>query len=156
MATECSDRLMAVLRREIDDLHDSVQENDPDTGRAPADGLDAAGGTGRRRRAVGAKERIDALGQLTRTLEKLLELKRLEGVAAQGEAAGEAETARLRAELLDRLRSLDARRRAGPTLFDPVTGAFHGDPAPLHEAEERGGSARASDAAAPSGTAGGA
>ena len=147
MATECSDRLMAVLRREIDDLHDGLKENDPETGHAPADGLGAAGESGRRRRP-GAKERIDALGQLTRTLEKLLELKRLEGIAVQGEAAGEAETARLRAELLDRLRSLDARRRAGPTLFDPLTGAFHGDPAPLHEVGDGSGGADAIDGAA--------
>ena len=39
-----------------------------------------------------AKERIDALGQLTRTLEKLLDLKRLEKLASEGGQADEAET----------------------------------------------------------------
>lgn len=66
---------------------------------------------------------------MTRTLEKLLELRRLEMLAAQGGAEDEAETARLREELLNRLRSLDARRRAGPALFDAATGAFAGDAA---------------------------
>ncbi|MEF2546743.1 hypothetical protein VQ045_06205 [Aurantimonas sp. E1-2-R+4] len=78
---------------------------------------------------MAAKERIDLLVLMTRTLEKLLELRRLEMLAAQGGDEDEAETARLREELLNRLRSLDARRRAGPALFDTATGAFAGDAA---------------------------
>ncbi len=76
-----------------------------------------------------AKERIDALGQLTRTLEKLLDLKRLEKLASEGGQADEAETRRLRAELLSRLKSLDKRRREGATLFVGVDAdaVFGGD-----------------------------
>ena len=86
------------------------------------------------RRAAGlplglAKERIDVLGQLTRTLEKLLDLKRLERLASESGQTDEAETRRLRAEFLARLKSLDRRRREGPTLFVGVDAdaVFGGD-----------------------------
>ena len=89
---------------------------------------DSAGRVARVGRAGGgrSKDRAEALGQLTRTLEKLLELKRLETLAGQGGTEDRAETERLRAEFLTALRNLDARRRAGPTLFDPQTGAYAG------------------------------
>ena len=92
----------------------------------------AASATARKTTALplgSAKERIDALGQLTRTLEKLLDLKRLERLASEGGQADEAETRRLRAELLTRLKSLDMRRREGATLFVGVDAdaVFGGD-----------------------------
>ncbi|MCB8836107.1 hypothetical protein [Aurantimonas sp. VKM B-3413] len=93
---------------------------------APAEGSTARAGTAGRAGGPRSKERAEALGQLTRTLEKLLELKRLEMLAGQGGAEDRAETERLRAEFLLGLRNLDARRRAGPTLFDPQTGAYAG------------------------------
>ncbi|WP_157944516.1 hypothetical protein [Mangrovicella endophytica] len=75
----------------------------------------------------GAKERIEAIGQLTRTLEKLLELRRLEALAQAGaNEASDAETVALRQEMLKRLKALDARRRAGPSLFDPDGTEFAG------------------------------
>ncbi|WP_185983134.1 hypothetical protein [Aureimonas mangrovi] len=69
-------------------------------------------------RPAEVKARVEAVSQITRTLEKLLELRRLE---ALGEAEGEdeAETGRLRDELMARLRALDARREAGAGLFAP-------------------------------------
>lgn len=72
------------------------------------------------------KGRVEAIGQMTRTLEKLLELQRLEALAAR--SAGEAdaaETERLREELMRRLRAIDARREGGPRLFD-AKGALGG------------------------------
>lgn len=131
-----SDRLLALLTREIDVFEIVVKENNPEkaTSSRVAVGQPkrAAGvATDRTREFAAAKERIDLLVQMTRTLEKLLELRRLEMLAAQGGAEDEAETARLREELLSRLRSLDARRRAGPALFDTETGAFAGDAATL-------------------------
>ncbi|MBB3996580.1 hypothetical protein [Aureimonas pseudogalii] len=67
---------------------------------------------------VGAKARIEAITQLTRTLEKLLELKQLEALQRAGAAeADAAETERLSAEMLKRLRALEERRVAGGGLF---------------------------------------
>lgn len=63
--------------------------------------------------AVGAKGRIEALRQMVRTLEKLLELKQLETLAVGGAEAPDAEAERLAAELMRRLRVLDRRRRSG-------------------------------------------
>ncbi len=129
-----SDRLLALLTREIDIFEIAIKEYKPvkealgqtAVGRPKG----AAGvGTDRTREFAAAKERIDLLVQMTRTLEKLLELRRLEMLAAQGGDEDGAETARLREELLNRLRNLDARRRAGPALFDTATGAFAGDAA---------------------------
>ncbi len=60
------------------------------------------------------KERADALGLLTRTLEKLLELRVQEASAGRDD---EAETLRLREDFMRQLRALDARRVGGPRLF---------------------------------------
>ena len=49
-------------------------------------------------RRASAKERVESIGQAARTLEKLLELKRLERLAVEGGDADAAETARLREE----------------------------------------------------------
>lgn len=127
-----SERLLAMLDGEIARLEREIKDNNPKkssgklpTARSePADcGGAAPASSGRpagRKTAGGTKERIEAIGQLTRTLEKLLELKRLERLAAGGgEAADDAETAKLRAEMMKRLRALDARRRTGPSLFGP-------------------------------------
>ncbi|MEX6505630.1 hypothetical protein [Jiella sp. M17.18] len=137
MAKLLSDRLLALLTGEIAALEKLVKEYKPgkrarggsraaDAAACPAE---AASGSAVSARPAGptVKERTDALSQLTRTLEKLLELKRLEMLAQQGGAEDAAETERLRAELLAGLRSLDGRRRAGPTLFDPETGAYAGE-----------------------------
>ncbi len=70
-------------------------------------------------RSADAKARVDAISQLTRTLEKLLELKRLEAMSREtGRAEDEAEAARLRAEMLKRLRAIDARREGRAGLFE--------------------------------------
>ncbi len=129
-----SDRLLALLTREIDVFEIAIKEYKPvkaTPGRSAVGRprVAAGAGTDRTREFVAAKERIDLLVLMTRTLEKLLELRRLEMLAAQGGDEDEAETARLREELLNRLRSLDARRRAGPALFDTARGAFAGDAA---------------------------
>lgn len=73
--------------------------------------------------AAGAKARVDAIGNLTRTLQKLLELTRLEGLAARGGADEESEAERLRAELMKRLRAIDARRGSGLRLFENAASA---------------------------------
>lgn len=72
---------------------------------------------------MGPKERIEHIGQMAKVLEKLLELRRLETLAAAGGPQDDAEAARLGAELLSRLRSLDARRRHGELLFGPAASA---------------------------------
>lgn len=95
-----ADRLMAALDAEMRALERTLEENNPENGRA------------------GGKVRIDAIGQVTRTLEKLLELRRLEALAnATGEEADAAETAKARAEMMKRLRAIDERREAGAGLF---------------------------------------
>ncbi|KQT55262.1 MULTISPECIES: hypothetical protein [unclassified Aureimonas] len=73
--------------------------------------------------ATGAKGRIEALGQMVRTLEKLLELKQLEALAAGGTEAPDAEAERLAAELMRRLRVLDRRRRGGVKVVAAADGA---------------------------------
>lgn len=98
-----SERLLTVLRREMDAL-EADDEAPPGAG----------------------KGRIDAVAQMTRTLEKLLELKRLEALEARGGDDPDGETVRLRGELLQRLKALDARRRDGPSLFDGA-GRFAGE-----------------------------
>lgn len=111
-----SERLLAVLTREMDALEESSKEFKHSSGGDPVVG----GGV-----SAGAKGRIEAVGQMTRTLEKLLELTRLEAMAARGDEDEDGEAARLRDELLKRLRALDARRRVGPTLFG-VDGRYAG------------------------------
>ena len=66
------------------------------------------------------KARIEAIGHLTRTLEKLLELRQLEALTQTAEAEGDdAETERIRREMLKRLRTLDEKRDRGGGLFAP-------------------------------------
>lgn len=132
MAELLSDRLMALLTEEIDTIEGAAKEKKPKKmlpGRTVAGPARASrpAKTTTSCRSAPAKERIDLLLHLTRVLEKLLELRRLEILAVQGGGEDEAETARLRNELLSRLRNLDAKRRGGPTLFDRDTGAFIGD-----------------------------
>lgn len=103
-----SGRLLRVLTREMDALERASDAARP----KPAED---GGGEGAAD-AAGSKARIEAVGQMTRTLEKLLDLRRLEALAVSGDS-DDAEAARLREELLRRLRALDARRRAGATLF---------------------------------------
>jgi hypothetical protein len=60
---------------------------------------------------TGEKARIDAIALATRTLEKLIELKRLDG--PDGAEGDEAEGRRLRDELMRRLRLIDEARGGG-------------------------------------------
>lgn len=79
---------------------------------------DAAASKGDGEVQAGAKARIEAITQLTRTLEKLLELKQLEALQRAGAAeADTAETERLSTEMLKRLRALEERRVGGAGLF---------------------------------------
>lgn len=74
--------------------------------------------TGEADPAPGAKARVEAISQSARTLEKLLELQRLEALQQKTDSEDDAaETDRLRAEMLKRLRAMDARRAAGTGLF---------------------------------------
>ncbi len=150
MAELLSERLFVLLRREVETLQAEFSDNIPlsrAAGAARANAARAASGGGAKRRASAkaggeaasaparratAKERVESIGQAARTLEKLLELKRLERLAVEGGDADAAETARLREEFLSRLRSLDARRREGATLFD-ADGAYAGDPRPVDD-----------------------
>ena len=142
MAELLSDRLFALLLREVERLEAEVED---DQSGVTAQGLGAgtsggesrgapkgrvAGRTTAASRAApvgvkpgamrgGFKERADALILLTRTLEKLLELRSLEARAGEDD---EAETLRLREAFMRRLRSLDARRAGGPKLFGDEAG----------------------------------
>ncbi|MEH6718918.1 MAG: hypothetical protein V7704_08575 [Aurantimonas endophytica] len=86
-------------------------------------GATAASGAAVGAKRMGSKERIEHIGQMAKVLEKLLELRRLETLAAAGGPQDDAEAARLGAELLSRLRSLDARRQRGELLFGPEASA---------------------------------
>lgn len=149
MAELLSERLFVLLRREVETLQAEFSDNIPlsrAAGAARAQAARTATANGAKRRAparaggeaapaprrASAKERVESIGQAARTLEKLLELKRLERLAVEGGDADAAETARLREEFLSRLRSLDARRREGATLFD-ADGAYAGDPRPVED-----------------------
>lgn len=71
----------------------------------------------------GGKTRLDAIGTLTRTLEKLLDLRRLEALALAGSDENEKrEAERLGRLMLSRLRALDARRVRGELLLPSVPG----------------------------------
>jgi hypothetical protein len=107
-----SARLLVLLTRELAALERACEEDSPD-------------GVAGDKREAGAKGRVEAVALVTRTLEKLLELKRLEALSARGDTDEDAEAARLAAEMLRRLRALDARRRGGAVLFEP-DGRFHG------------------------------
>lgn len=98
-----ADRLSRLLQSDLLALERHFKEYDPDCG---------PGG------ATAIKGRVEAVSQITRTLEKLLELRRLEAlILEEASAEDEAETARLREELLRRLRAVDERRAGGPGLF---------------------------------------
>ena len=125
MAKLLSDRLFALLRREVARLEVEARERIPASaehspGGSGGDLLDKAGGkpapAGAKAASprTGFKERADALILLTRTLEKLLELREVEARAGKDD---ESETLRLRDEFMAQLRALDARRAGGPRLF---------------------------------------
>ncbi|WP_279477809.1 hypothetical protein [Aureimonas sp. SK2] len=72
-------------------------------------------------RAAEAKARVEAISQLTRTLEKLLELRQLEALSREtGRREDEAEAEHLRAEMMKRLRAIDARRDGEAGLVEAV------------------------------------
>ncbi|MBP0617917.1 hypothetical protein [Jiella mangrovi] len=130
MAELLSDRLFMLLLREVERLEDEIGENSPNKNSTEPFGGEGAGkigvsagrtsakpasaGTKAASTRAGFKERADALILLTRTLEKLLELRAEESAAGQDD---EAETLRLRDEFMRRLRALDARRAGGARLF---------------------------------------
>lgn len=134
-----SDRLMVLLRGEIYAFERAARQDRSVTagGKRPAgagagagvgvkvgvDGVGVDGAVaGRAAPGAGRKERIDALSLLTRTLEKLLDLKRLELLAGKGGEEEDGETVRLREELMARLKALDARRAGRMRLFDAEDG----------------------------------
>ncbi|KQT54255.1 hypothetical protein ASG43_01115 [Aureimonas sp. Leaf454] len=131
--TLLADRLLALFGFELGVLERAVEPL-----RADAD-------EGERDFGVGAKARIEALGQMVRTLEKLLELKQLEALASGAGAEGpDAEAERLAAELMRRLRVLDRRRRAAglPTTLTGEAGEGAGN-APVGRSEASGATAAA-------------
>ncbi len=73
-------------------------------------------------RAGEAKARVEAISQLTRTLEKLLELRQLEALSREtGRLEDTVQADALRAEMLKRLKAIDARRGGGAGLFDAMS-----------------------------------
>lgn len=144
MAELLSDRLFALLLREVERLEVGAEDDHPAITAqgqtpGPAPGADVVASRRESRGALkgpaagrptpvgakpaagrgGFKERADALILLTRTLEKLLELRALEASAGEDD---EAETLRLREAFMRRLRALDARRAGGPRLFGDEAG----------------------------------
>lgn len=102
-----ADRLLALLRVELRAFETSVKDTGPNN--------DAS--------AMSGRVRFETIAQMTKTLEKLLDLKRLERLADVPEAADEGEARRLRSEMMRRLRALDARRVLGsgmPFGAEPV------------------------------------
>lgn len=98
-----ADRLAMLLQSDLSALERHFQENGPDEAQVAATAI---------------KGRVEAVSQITRTLEKLLELRRLEALTLEeASAEDEAETQRLRDELMRRLRAVDARRIEGAGLF---------------------------------------
>ncbi|MEE2952412.1 MAG: hypothetical protein VYD57_14365 [Pseudomonadota bacterium] len=96
-----AERLMDLLLAEIGTAEAVFEENGPEP-----EAESRSKGTTRR---SGAKERIETIGLLARTLEKLIDLKRLE--ANEGPDGQEGpETERLRDELLRRLKLMERRR----------------------------------------------
>lgn len=102
-----ADRLTRLLNADLGALERQAKEQSPSGAEVePAS-------------ATAIKGRVEAISQITRTLEKLLELRRLETLTLEeANAEDEAETQRLREELLARLRAVDARRTEGAGLFD--------------------------------------
>lgn len=98
-----ADRLAMLLRSDLSALERHFQEGSPNEAPVAASAI---------------KGRVEAVSQITRTLEKLLELRRLEALSLEeASAEDEAETQRLRDELMRRLRAVDARRIEGAGLF---------------------------------------
>ncbi len=109
--TLLSDRLLRALTQELARL----EAGRPARRKAGAGEEGEAAGPGR---GADAKARIEAIGQLTRSLEKLLELREIEALRHRADSEGDdVETERLRAEMLKRLRAMDARRASGGGLF---------------------------------------
>lgn len=121
MAELLSDRLFALLMREVERLETADEDESPMSSTAERVEAGAGGATAKSRAPARTtfKERADALSLLTRTLEKVLELRSLEASAGRDD---ETETLRLRDEFMRRLRALDARRIGGPKLFAGDTG----------------------------------
>lgn len=92
---------MDLLLAELRTAEAISEENDPD--------IDAGGRPKAAMRRSGGKERIETIGLLARTLEKLIELKRLESEKNRDGRDGP-ETERLRDELLQRLKMMERRR----------------------------------------------
>ena len=107
-----SDRLLRALTQEMT----ALEAARPAKRKRGAEGETEADGASR---PADTKARIEAIGHLTRSLEKLLELRQIETLGLTAQAEGDdATTERLREEMLKRLRALDARRPAGSGLFD--------------------------------------
>ncbi|MCE7027008.1 hypothetical protein [Jiella avicenniae] len=139
MAELLSDRLFALLMREVARLEEDDKDVSPMARAAPRSKAEAGAEAKSRQPArAGFKERADALGLLTRTLEKLLELRALEASAGRDD---ETETLRLREDFMRQLRALDARRVGGPRLFAGSDGTEAAAAAPK-AAKGRGRTAR--------------
>ncbi len=107
-----SDRLLRALTQEMT----ALEAARPAKRKRGAEGETEADGASR---PADTKARIEAIGHLTRSLEKLLELRQIETLGLTAQAEGDdAATERLREEMLKRLRALDARRPVGASLFD--------------------------------------
>ncbi|MDY8109105.1 hypothetical protein U0C82_08095 [Fulvimarina sp. 2208YS6-2-32] len=102
-----SDRLMDLLLAEVRTIEAAYEENKPST--RAEDRMIAL--PSKESLAV-AKDRIDRIGLVARTLERLMEVRRAEIAGAEREGGDDAETVRLRDELLRRLKILDQRRQA--------------------------------------------
>ncbi|WP_147307896.1 hypothetical protein [Fulvimarina endophytica] len=85
---------------------------------------------------LSGKDRIDMIGQMVRTLEKLLDTRRIEALAGEPDVASEEEGRRMRDDLLRRLRLLDRQRReAGRSGEGGMFGPDETVPEPKPEAE---------------------
>ncbi|MER0238657.1 hypothetical protein [Fulvimarina sp. MAC8] len=91
---------MTLLLAEITTIETAIKENNPITIKADTPTKDRGG-----------KERIDMIAQMTRTLEKLIDLKRAEMADEASREGDPAETERLSRELVKRLKVLDRKRR---------------------------------------------
>ncbi|WP_148227537.1 hypothetical protein [Fulvimarina pelagi] len=108
---------MTLLLAEVAAVETTEKDNDPNSGDAGSQGKAQSG------RVLSGKERIDTIAQITRTLEKLMELKRAEAAEAASLWEDPAETERLSRELVKRLRILDRKRREiGATASGSMAG----------------------------------
>ncbi|MBB3934489.1 hypothetical protein [Aureimonas phyllosphaerae] len=112
--TLLSERLFAALTAEVSALEKRPRRV-PETPGEPLPKKTAA------ERAGEAKARVEAISQLTRTLEKLLELRQLEALSREtGRREDTAEADTLRTEMLKRLKAIDARRGGAAGLFEAL------------------------------------